>query len=377
MKIPPKKTGPPKHLPPDAITIVTSAGNIVKATTLSRCNLTQTIQKLEGGDEYVVISTGEVREAQHTENRAESMDSARKTFQKLAMLINANTTVPTHCRFITLTYRENMKSTQKLYHDFVLFFKRCRYYCEKQGYGKPEYIAVAEPQARGAWHLHVILIFPKRAPFIPNDTLADLWGHGFVHIRSIDNVDNVGAYLTAYLADIELPEGDLESLQLPKGNFPIVERQIDGKTKRFIKGGRLHMYPTGMNIYRCSKGVKRPAVQKMTMEQANDFTGKMVQTYEKTIEYASKDNEFETTIYTRYFNRVREGNTAKGYYSKVFGHMDKLLPKKPKPPTPPVQPPPEPVPDYDFDDEISDENFQALMHQRNTEPAEPPEWAKE
>lgn len=222
------------------------------------------------------------------------------------MLINANTDRPERCRFATLTYRENMTDTERLYGDFSKFMKRFRYHCESEGYGRPEYITVAEPQARGAWHMHIILIFPKRAPFIPNDTLSALWGHGFTHIRALDSVDNVGAYLTAYLGDIELPEGDIEYNQLAETAFNVVERQVDGKPKKFIKGGRLHLYPTGMNIYRCSRGVKRPTVSKMTYAQAMRLTETMTRTYERTTTISDPESGYENTIYTQYYNRIRK-----------------------------------------------------------------------
>ena len=40
--------------------------------------------------------------------------------------------------------------------------------------------------------------------------------------------------------------------------FKIKEVEIEGSKKKFIKGGRLHLYPTGMRIYRKSKGIEEP-----------------------------------------------------------------------------------------------------------------------
>ncbi len=300
-----KRVDPPKF-DPTAPATLTVAGNIIKLTVMTRPNTEQTIQRLTGGDGYVVMSTGEVKEIQHTENRAQGMDSIRQTLQRLSMLINANTDKPERCRFVTLTYAENMRDPKKLYHDFELFMKRFRYYLRKEGHSQLEYIAVAEPQARGAWHMHIILIFPKQAPFIPNDILSKKWGHGFVHIRSIDNVDNVGAYLCAYLADLELPEGDSDYTELLSQSFNIIEHEVNGNTKRFIKGGRLNLYPPGMNIYRCSKGVKRPSRIQMDLLEAERFTEEMSKTYEKAIQLNDKDSDFTTIIYTRYYNRKRK-----------------------------------------------------------------------
>lgn len=38
-------------------------------------------------------------------------------------------------------------------------------------------------------------------PYIPHEELEKIWGHGFVGINKIDHVDNVGAYMTRYMAE--------------------------------------------------------------------------------------------------------------------------------------------------------------------------------
>src|SRR5690625_653782 len=86
--------------------------------------------------------------------------------------------------------------------------------------------------------------------------MADLWGHGFVTIKSMKDVDNIGAYFSAYLADLEHTSENIHEA-LSEG-LKVVEREIDGQKKKFIKGGRLHLYPAGMKLYRKSKGVEYP-----------------------------------------------------------------------------------------------------------------------
>ena len=39
-----------------------------------------------------------------------------------------------------------------------------------------------------------------------NAVVRDCWKQGFVTVKRLDDVDNVGAYLTAYLGDMELSE---------------------------------------------------------------------------------------------------------------------------------------------------------------------------
>ena len=84
--------------------------------------------------------------------------------------------------------------------------------CLKNDY-KIEYIVACEPQSRGAWHMHLIIIFDRLAPFIPNATIETLWEQGFTKTTRLENIDNIGAYLTAYLGDMEYNEENVSELK--------------------------------------------------------------------------------------------------------------------------------------------------------------------
>ena len=101
-----------------------------------------------------------------------------------------------------------MKDTNRLYDDTRKFHMQMRYYLEQNCLPRYEYIECAEPQARGAWHMHVVMIFveEEQVPFIPNGTIEKIWLYGFTKIRKLTSVDNVGCYLTAYLSDMELSD---------------------------------------------------------------------------------------------------------------------------------------------------------------------------
>jgi hypothetical protein len=43
-------------------------------------------------------------------------------------------------------------------------------------------------------------------PFVDVNALAHLWGHGFVKLNRIDNIDNVGAYVTKYMTKDSIDE---------------------------------------------------------------------------------------------------------------------------------------------------------------------------
>ena len=111
----------------------------------------------------------------------------------------------------------------------------------------------------GAWHSHLLLRFNDiDKVYIENEKMRNLWGHGFVTVRSLKDVDNIGAYLSAYLSDVELTDENIIRAFENQDTINIVAREVEGKEKKFIKGGRLHLYPSGMNLYRKSKGIKFP-----------------------------------------------------------------------------------------------------------------------
>lgn len=275
---------------------VTTSGNIVEVFYSKRKSTGNNIIKLSN-NEYIDISTGEIKEYKHTENRSQSKNELRKTFKKIRDVINCNVSNPQNCKWVTLTYKENMQDTVRLYKDVERFIKRLRYV-----YGKFEYIQVAEPQGRGAWHLHMIMIFNTKAPFIDNKKMSDIWGHGYTDTQKLDNVDNIGAYLSAYLGDISMDDinkDPMNNIELINKCIGLEVKEVDGK--KYIKGGRLHMYPTKFNIYRCSRGVKRPTVEKMYEKEAQKKVSAATLTYEKTIQITDDDG-FNNVLNYRYYN---------------------------------------------------------------------------
>lgn len=289
---------------------VTTSGHITEIQYMSRRNHSQTIQMLDGGEEYLVVRTGEIKKVCKGESRSDNKKGLAKTFKKLRDIINANVTDVTKVRWCTLTYAENMQDTKRLYKDFEAFNKRFQRYVKSRGWSKPEYISVAEPQARGAWHLHLLYIWQDQtAPYIPNDVFADLWGHGFVRIGKLEDVDNVGAYLTAYLGDVELNQDNLKEVaKLTGGNLELWRKYSTKETedKKYIKGGRLCMYPSNFNIWRSSRGVKQPVVEMMSQEEAEKKVLGATKTFEKTVKITDTEHHFTSVISTEYYNNLRE-----------------------------------------------------------------------
>ena len=288
---------------------VTEMGNVIEVQYMSRRNGKQTIQMLPGGEQYVICATGEVKDVEHHQTRANNKKGLYKTFANARAVINANVTDVSHVRWITLTYAENMTDPKRLYKDFEKFNKKFQYYCKKKEYGKAEYIVMMEPQERGAWHAHLLYIWDKKAPFIPNNELAEIWGHGFTKTKKLDNVDNVGAYLTAYLGDMALDECDAKKYVGMDLKIAEIENDDGKKEKKFfIKGARLRLYPANFNMLRCSRGIKRPTIEMMSQYEANKKVSGATKTFEKTVKLKDTESDFETVINTVQYNRVRKSS---------------------------------------------------------------------
>ena len=132
-------------------------------------------------------------EEQKRENRKKRAQRAR---QKVRRYANANFSKDS--KFITLTFKDNVTDLKAANLAFTEAVKRFNRYF---GY-RIQYIAVPEFQKRGAVHYHMLL----NVPYIPHDKLAELWGHGFVKVNRIDNVDNIGAYITKYMTKDNMDE---------------------------------------------------------------------------------------------------------------------------------------------------------------------------
>lgn len=124
--------------------------------------------------------------------------TAFRSKQRVRRLANTNF-AGKNAKFVTLTYAENKTSVSAADHDFKTCIQRLTYYANKNG-EEFKYIAVREFQERGAVHYHMLC----NLPYTENKVLADIWGHGFVNIQSVKDIDNVGAYITKYMTkDVE------------------------------------------------------------------------------------------------------------------------------------------------------------------------------
>lgn len=291
---------------------MTKTGNITEIKYLSHVNKEMAVRKINDPDGYINIFTGEFYELCNNEKtREENYWGLKLSMKKLKNYINTNITSGYNVRWITLTYAQRsatwdepipMRDTKRLYLDFQMFIESLR-----NAYNNYhiEYISVAEPQRSGSWHLHCFLIFDREAPFIPNTELREkYWKQGFVHITKIsDDCDNVGAYFSVYLTDLEYNKN--EDKDVPEGL--IVDRVLSsGKSKKFIKGGRLKFYPAFFNLYRCSRGIRKPEIIKDINYDDIDPLELGFMTYKKAILVEDKEKNYSVRIVYEYYNTKRK-----------------------------------------------------------------------
>ncbi|MFB7935452.1 hypothetical protein ACFC4C_40850 [Streptomyces sp. NPDC056039] len=299
-----KRNGDAVFIAPNDVVKVTTMNHVIEVQHMEKMNRKNNIKKLDK-DRFVDLSTGEIREFEHSENRQENYNSLRQTFKKLRYLINNNFIGRPNELHITLTYKKNMTDTKKLYSDFQNFIDRLRYKYKKES--SIDYLSVVEPQGRGAWHCHVLMRFNDLDKiYIKNAELRSLWGLGFVTIKSLKDIDNIGAYLSAYLTDIDLEDvQDRETaLKVASEGCEVQTKIVEGREKKFLKGGRLHMYPSGMNMYRKSKGIVKPEREEMKFGDIKKVVGSANPHYEKS--YHVENDNFENTISFLQYNTKRD-----------------------------------------------------------------------
>lgn len=228
-------------------------------------------------DKYIDKATGEIKERKKSVSRYQTPKSVRKSINRLMDLIRCNATEPTHCKWLTLTYADAMTDHTKVYEDGKMFLRRFQRYLNKSeeifdSQKTFKRITVAESQGEihgNSWHLHILLIFDEPAPFIENEVIAKLWGHGITDTHKVYDAD--------------------------------------GKDKKFIKGERLKYYPTGMPLFSASRGMKRPVVEKISNKEAMERVSDCKMVYRET--YAIGDENKGNIIDKRYYKK-QEAKTS-------------------------------------------------------------------
>lgn len=249
-------------------------------------------------DHMVNRLTGEITAVDHCLDRSDPRlrKSLKSSFKRLKRLIGAN-----FCKarrnsslWITLTYAQPdgkpMTDQHRLYEDFRRFIQKLK---RKLSPRELVYIVTMEPQGNGSFHAHLLIKTTDESYlYLKNDEVSRLWSQGFVNVRRVKNSDNVGAYLMAYLTDVDIanPDGDLKKMG-------------QGKPKSVIKGGRLGFYPLHFNLYRASKNCRKPEKIRTTKKKLKEefSIGNCKPDYFRKLEIRKKDSD-PYEIKVEYYN---------------------------------------------------------------------------
>lgn len=286
-----------KQISKSSLVTVTKMNHLLEVQHMEKKNTSCHIVKLDS-DTYLELGTGEIKEFKKTENRSEGMNSLRQTFKKLRYLINNNFFGLSNELFLTLTYKGDLQTKDhlKVGQDYKNFLKRLKY--EYKKISSIDALKVLEPHASGNFHMHVLLRFNDIDNiYIPSAELSRIWGLGFVKIQSLSGVDNIGAYLSAYMADMDVPD------DYSYDNY--VEKEVNGKKKKFVKGGRLMFYPPGVNLYSKTKGILYPEREDMSYFEVKKIVGAATPHYRKSISISDKENDFSNVITYEQYNLKR------------------------------------------------------------------------
>lgn len=298
----------------------TDMGDICEVQYMSKKNTEARIRKLSK-TQYLVLETGEIKDFELSETRDNNINSLRQTFKKLSYLINANFSGKKNELWVTLTYERNEQDLEVVRRDFDRFMKRFRRrYADK---GKIEFIKVLEPQERGAWHMHMLVKFvDRKSIYIPNKfddennpldaPLFEDWGQGWVNVQRPEQTDNIGAYVTAYLRDVlvhDATEEELKKYAFKKGVTDIESMDEFGETTK-IKGGRLSMYPVGMNVFSKSKGMKYPErIETTYFELKKRGFSKDNLCLRRSLKIVDDENDFSSIIVIEQYNKKRSDSS--------------------------------------------------------------------
>lgn len=301
---------------PDDFVTVTDMGHFIEVQYMQRANTQANIIKLSK-TEYADVKTGEIKQFVLSTNRGNNLNSLRQTFKKLMYLINNNFHQKNNELWTTLTYKKNETDLDVVAEDFDKFLKRLKYYSKKRFgavKGHLEFIKVYEPQARGAWHIHMLVKYPNlHSVFIDNDEFAKLWRQGFVNVQRPTDTDNLGVYLTSYLTNVLYEPEKNTDKSLEKYNKDLlhtpgvtgIQPLASDKSKSAVKGGRLHMYPVGMDIFTKSKGIVYPERKKMKYQDVRQrlkFKDENL-TFRKSVEISDEENDFKNIIVIEHYNK--------------------------------------------------------------------------
>jgi hypothetical protein len=124
-------------------------------------------------------------------------------FQYYPDLLHPSSSWPITPKFVTFTFKNEVTDLTYALKCFSLFNQRfaMAFYAVKKLPAK--YLCVYEVQKKreakykkAVWHFHCVYF---NLPWIDKNLMQDIWKHGFIDVRDLSAVGNVGFYMTKYL----------------------------------------------------------------------------------------------------------------------------------------------------------------------------------
>lgn len=201
-------------------------------------------------ERYINLDTGEIKECDHHNKKMKSTFS--RSFNNIKELIYCNFTGDSNERFLTLTFSNQLGSKElhedSYYQFYALYKKQVKKFMRKirdeiyKKAGELVYITIMEPHLNKTPHFHLLLKAKKLDDFpISDSRIRDIWNSGFIKMENITNIDHLPAYFYPSLKELN------------QNNTSDTHQ----KFKKDIKGERLKYYPKKLQLFSCSRRLKR------------------------------------------------------------------------------------------------------------------------
>ncbi|MBQ7352201.1 MAG: hypothetical protein IJW59_05035 [Clostridia bacterium] len=253
--------------------------NTITISNSANLNHRPTIRKINN-HKHINLRTGEIVEEKRSIKRGESVRTLLESNIKLQDIIKENAVDNNKIILLTLTYEEKTLDIKRINEDFKSFIKYLRKNVVE--FGAIEYINTLELYAdKTGYHIHAILFFNEstKSVYLPFETLSKAWKLGQFALRKPTRDNEVYFYLTPHLS-----------------------KKVNDKNSHMHNKALLQMeLPAGVNLYRCSKGIKKPVIY--------------TDTYENIQKYL-KQNSYELNGQQIYLNPMQTYHGNNLYYCK-------------------------------------------------------------
>lgn len=224
-------------------------------------------------------------------------------------------------KFLTLTFKDNIKDLKIANMEYKKFIKRLNYYIKTEidsNYIGVQYVSVVEFQKRGAVHYHVLLF---NMPFIKWDVILEKWGLGGAYIEGFRDKSNKEVSL--------IYDEEKDCFMSDKTEIHNIGAYIT-KTMEYMAKSFDDCRLKGEKCYFTSRNLKKPLVlndipkNKKQIEQLASalseknlvFSNAYINEYIGMCQYNEYNIKFNRTFDRSYLNEVQDRIIKKNWCTK-------------------------------------------------------------